>query len=140
MNKGDFRILVVDDEPDWVTTNRKALVRGGYAVDGASGGGEALALAKRAAYHLAFLDINMPDMEGIALIDRLRAIHPGMAVIMLTGYGTAEKNAQARQKGISDFLEKIGPSGDRLLGEEMLALADEAYARAAAAGKGGRKA
>jgi len=136
MNKSDFRILVVDDEPDWVTTNRKALVRGGYTVDGASDAKAALARAAGTAYHLAFLDINMPGMEGIALIEPLRAASPGLAIVMLTGFATPEKNAQARQKGITDFLEKIGPSGDRMLGEEMLALADEVFARAAA--KGGR--
>ncbi|MFH1707862.1 MAG: response regulator [Planctomycetota bacterium] len=135
MNKSEFRILVVDDEPDWVTTNRKALVRGGYTVDGAASPDEALARAKKTVYHMAFLDIDMPGMEGIALIDHLRATSSGLAVVMLTGYATPEKSAQARQKGITDFLEKIGPSGDRMLGEEMLALADEVFARAAA-GKG----
>lgn len=127
MDKSDFRILVVDDEPDWVTINRKALVRGGYTVEGAANAEEAIAKAGETVYHMAFLDINMPGMEGIELIDHLRATNADLAVVMLTGYGTEEKNAGARQKGILDFLEKIGNEGDRMLGEEMLELADSVF-------------
>ena len=127
MQKKDFRILVVDDEPDWVTTNRKVLSRAGFTVTGAGDAAEALKLAGAQKFHLAFLDINMPGMEGIELVDHLRTACPDIAVIMLTGYGTEDKNAAARQKGVMDFLEKIGPSGDRMLGEEMVELAEEGF-------------
>jgi DNA-binding NtrC family response regulator len=127
MEKSDFRILVVDDEEDWVTLNRKVLARKGYTVDGASSGEEAIEKMKAAPYHMAFLDINMPGIEGIELIDELRAVSQDIAVVMLTGFGTEEKSTAARQKGIIDFLEKIGNSGDHILGEEMADLADEVF-------------
>ena len=100
---------------------------GGYTVDGAFSAEDALDKAANTVYNMAFLDINMPGMEGIELIEHLRERCPDVEIVMLTGYGTDDKNAAARQKGIMDFLEKIGPSGDRVLGEEMVDLADEAF-------------
>ena len=131
MEKSDFRILVVDDEEDWVTVNRKILARSGYTVDGATSAEQALEKAEDARYDLAFLDINMPGMEGIELIDHLREKCPDIEIVMLTGYGTADKNSAARQKGIMDFLEKIGPEGDKMLGLEMVELADEVFSKLA---------
>ena len=127
MEKNEFRILVVDDEEDWVTVNKKVLSRRGYHVDGVCNAEEAIGLAKANPCHLAFLDIDMPGMNGIELIDHLREEAPDIEVVMLTGYGTDDKYSAARLKGILDFLEKIGPSGDRVLGEEMAELADEVF-------------
>lgn len=132
MEKRDFRILVVDDEADWVTINSKVLKREGYNVDGANCAEEAIKAAKETAFHLAFLDINMPGMEGIDLIDHLREEQPGIEIVMLTGYGTEEKSSSAHQKGILDFLEKIGDSGDSILADEMVDLADEVFERISA--------
>lgn len=127
MERSDFRILVVDDEEDWVTVNSKVLSRRGYHVEGASDALEAVELVRERPCHLAFLDIDMPGMSGIELIDRLRAHAPDIEIVMLTGYGTEEKHSAARIRGILDFLEKIVCSEDRVLGEEMADLAEEVF-------------
>jgi len=129
MQRNDFRILVVDDERDWVTVNRKALERRGYTVCGASDAEEAVSLVQEHPCHLAFLDVDMPGTDGIELIDMLREHVPDIEVIMLTGYGTADTYSAAKIKGITDFLEKMGSAGDRILSDEMADCADEVFER-----------
>lgn len=136
MKRNDFRILVVDDEKDWVTVNRKALERRGYTVYGASCAQEAVSLVQKHSMHLAFLDVDMPGTDGIELIDMLREHVPDIEVIMLTGYGTADTYSSAKIKGITDFLEKMGPAGDRILGDEMVDCADEVFERQCSADPG----
>ena len=86
-------ILIVDDE----VRLRKALERSfrqeGYQTLAAASGEEALALLKKEKVDLVIADLVMPGMDGISLIRSIRESDPGMKVIILTAYGSAESMA-----------------------------------------------
>ena len=107
-------LLVVDDEPNILTTLSTALRLEGYAVDVA--GGVRIAedkIAKRA-YDLLLLDIALPDGDGIDMLTRLRAARNEIPCIVMSGHGTIDAAVRATRLGALDFLEKP-LSTDRLL-------------------------
>jgi CheY-like chemotaxis protein len=89
------RVLVVDDRNDTLGFVRVALERAGYAVDVALNGEQALDLQRRIAADVLITDIFMPEMDGIEVIDRIKAEYPGTRVIAMSG-GVA---------GMQDYLE-----------------------------------
>jgi len=66
------------------------------------------ALAERA-FGVIIADIVLPEMSGLELLERVRAMQPGARVILMTGYGTAEVRERARDLGAFDYLDKPFP-------------------------------
>jgi len=108
------RLLIVDDEQ----SIRDALVQvfeyEGHDVRGASDGPEALALAAEGRFDVIFLDVKMPGMDGLEVLERLREDDPNVLVVMVSGHGTIDTAVEATRKGAYDFLEKPLDT-DRLL-------------------------
>jgi two-component system nitrogen regulation response regulator NtrX len=108
------RLLIVDDEK----SIRDALVQvfeyEGHEVRGASDGPEALELAAHARPDVIFLDVKMPGMDGLEVLERLREGDPGILVVMISGHGSIDTAVEATRKGAYDFLEKPLDT-DRLL-------------------------
>ena len=69
-------------------------------------GQEGLALIDRDPPDLVFLDIKMPGMDGLEVLERIKARHPEVPVVMVSGHGTAQNAFEARDKGASGFIEK----------------------------------
>lgn len=107
-------VLVLDDEPTILTTLQKALTLEGYAVDVA--GGVAIAEEKlhKRSYDIALFDVSLPDGDGVALLQRLRASSNDLPVVMMSGHATVDAAVRATRLGAIDFLEKP-LSTDRLL-------------------------
>jgi DNA-binding response OmpR family regulator len=121
MTQSQVRILVVDDERNIRNNLGMVLESQGYKVDTASNGDEALALVKGGLYDIAFVDLQMPKMDGLALLRSLRGLRPKMPVIMLTAYGTVSRAVEAMKLGAMDFLEKpFDPRAIELLCQEIL--------------------
>jgi CheY-like chemotaxis protein len=78
-------VLIVDDDPFIREELRDALTAWGYAVVEAANGKEGLAAVGKAAPDLVLTDIMMPEMDGIELILKLRAAHPSLRIIALSG-------------------------------------------------------
>ena len=110
------RILVVDDERNIGATMTMIHEGAGYEVAAAASGPEALALlaAPGEPFDLVYLDIQMPGMDGMEVLERLRAERPELAVVMISGHATVERAVEALKLGAVDFLEK-GFSKARLL-------------------------
>ena len=72
MNDSDYKVLLVDDEPDILDFLKYNLVREGYQIFAATNGREAVNIAKREHPHLIILDIMMPEMDGIETCEELR--------------------------------------------------------------------
>ena len=100
------KILVVDDDKQLVDLFVKYLTKVGYKVHSAFNGKEALDLFKKDKYQLVVTDIEMPEIDGITLIDKIKAVDEYAVVIVITGYGTIERAVKAIKKGAYDFLEK----------------------------------
>jgi len=99
-------ILVVDDEPMMLTLLRTILIRLGHKVLMASSGQEAIELFRRDRPQITILDLNLPDLNGIEVLKQIRGGDPKASVIILTGAGTEALEKQARELGVTDFLQK----------------------------------
>jgi DNA-binding response OmpR family regulator len=99
-------ILVVDDEINLRKSLSLILQREGYQVTTAGDAVEALRFLEAGAFQLAFLDIKMPDVDGITLLTEVREKYPSMPVFILTAHATLETAMQAVRLGANDYLLK----------------------------------
>jgi two-component system nitrogen regulation response regulator NtrX len=100
------RILVIDDEAAIRDSLRMTLEYEGYEFVGAATGQEGLALAERDTPDLVILDVKMPGMDGIEVLDRLRSMNETLPVVVVSGHGTIGTAVEATKKGAFDFIEK----------------------------------
>lgn len=132
------KVLVVDDDPVVARSFDRVLTGKGYAVISARDGVEALQKLKDEKYDVVFTDIRMPGMNGIEVARRIKASQPWLPVVIVTGYGTDENEAQARAAGVAGFLrkplspEEIEGSTEQALHEVHAAPEPRAEAAAAA--------
>jgi len=116
-------ILLVDDDEDIRKTMSLMLRKEGYEAETAATGQEALEKARERAFNLIFLDIRLPDLQGVDLIEPLKEMYPHMAVIMVTGHASVETTIQALNAGASGYIPKpVHP-------EEMLATVRQTLAK-----------
>jgi two-component system nitrogen regulation response regulator NtrX len=99
-------ILVVDDEPGIRQALRQMLEYEGYAVRTAKDGPAALESYTAEPPDLVLLDIKMASMDGLEVLDKLRAHDPDVVVVMISGHGSVETAVEALKRGAFDFLEK----------------------------------
>ena len=98
------RILVIDDEAAIRDSLKMTLEYEGYEYVGAATGQEGLALAEREAPDLVLLDVKMPGMDGIEVLDRLRNMNEQLPIVMVSAHGTPSTAVDAIRKGAVDFL------------------------------------
>lgn len=100
------RVLVVDDEESirWVLS--KALTRQGLHVDVADCGSSARKLLKNHCYDLAMIDIKMPDISGLDLLDEVLSNQPSLFIIMMTAESSMQNAVEAMKRGAYDYITK----------------------------------
>jgi two-component system, NtrC family, nitrogen regulation response regulator NtrX len=108
------RILVIDDESAIRDSLKMTLEYEGYEFLGAATGQEGLALIEREGPDLVLLDVKMPGMDGLEVLDRIRAMNEALPVVVVSGHGTISTAVEATKKGAFDFIEKPFAS-DRVL-------------------------
>ncbi len=100
------KVLIVDDEAVVRNALAKVLNKKGIAISLAASGEEALKLMASQLFDVAFLDIRMPDMDGITLLKEIRSKHPSTVAIMITGYPTIDSAVHCTKLGAVDYLVK----------------------------------
>ncbi len=100
------RILVVDDDPDVLEVLADRLRGLGLQVSTAPSGPAALQLVREEAPGVVLLDLQLPGMDGLAVLEAIRREDPEAAVVMLTAHGTVPRAVEAMKKGAYDFLTK----------------------------------
>src|SRR5256885_10536638 len=108
------RILVIDDEAPIRDSLKMTLEYEGYEFIGAATGQDGLAVVEREAPDLVLLDVKMPGMDGIEVLERLRNMNVSLPVVVVSGHGTISTAVEATKKGAFDFIEKPFAS-DRVL-------------------------
>ncbi|MBK9035154.1 MAG: sigma-54-dependent Fis family transcriptional regulator [Myxococcales bacterium] len=107
-------ILVIDDEPNILTTVKRSLEIEGFAVEVAGSGAVGLGKLGERDVDLVLLDVMMPGESGLDVLPKIRAAHPDVMVVMMSGNATVETAVTATKLGAHDFIEKP-LSGDKLL-------------------------
>jgi DNA-binding NtrC family response regulator len=100
------RVLVVDDEVLIRDTLAEYLTQEGCAVTVCANAEEALARAAERRYDIALCDVQLPDMDGLQVLERMQRLSPETAVLLITAYATVENAVEAFQRGASDYLMK----------------------------------
>ncbi|MGQ9565325.1 MAG: response regulator [Candidatus Bathyarchaeales archaeon] len=100
------RILVVDDDESIRKTLATILNEKGYIVDTAETGKDAIKKSNQKAYHLALIDIRLPDMMGTELLTSMRETKPKMVKIIITGYPSLQTAVDAVNKGADAYVLK----------------------------------
>jgi len=119
------KILVIDDEEGIRNLLDTLLDRKGYDVILADNGQKGLEVFRRARPDVVILDLKMPGMDGLTVLQQIRQLDPRQPVIILTGAGTPEMEQQVMALGVTDFVEKefslhgLGDSLKRLLATPM---------------------
>ncbi|HET6554670.1 MAG TPA: response regulator transcription factor, partial [Dyella sp.] len=101
-----MRALVVEDDDKIASFIIKGLRQNGFAVDHAGDGEEALALARSVGYDVAILDIMLPRLDGLAVLQRLRAERNLVPVLILSARASVEHRVSGLQAGGDDYLAK----------------------------------
>jgi DNA-binding NtrC family response regulator len=100
------RILVVDDEEIVIRSCLRILGNGDYEVDAVQDGWEALKKIDENDYDVLILDIMMPKIDGLEVLQRVKETHPDVDVIMVTGHSQIETAVRSMKLGAFDYLPK----------------------------------
>ncbi|MEW6412971.1 MAG: sigma-54 dependent transcriptional regulator [Candidatus Zixiibacteriota bacterium] len=111
----DLRLLIVDDEQSQRDLLKGFLTKKGFEVHTAESGEAALEQYHKIFAPLALVDLKMPGISGLELLDRLREINPFVQVIVLTAFGSVETAVQAMRSGAFDYLTKPIEDLDELI-------------------------
>ena len=101
-----MRLLVVEDDPAIASFVVKGLKEAGFAVDQAASGGSALEMASRESYDLAIVDLMLPGLDGLALIEELRRRRQSLPVLILSAKRSVDDRVRGLQAGGDDYLTK----------------------------------
>ena len=104
------RVVFIDDEADVCRANRQSLELDGFTVETFGAAGPALAAILADPPGLVVTDVRLPDLDGIALFGRIKAIDPELPVILITGHGDIRMAVSAMRDGAYDFLSKPYPA------------------------------
>ena len=108
-------VLVVDDEKNIQVTLSRALSMAGYGVETAGGGREALEKIAALPVDVVVMDVRMPDLDGLAVLEKARETRPELPVVIMSGHGSIETVRSAFKLGAFDYLEKPITEKDKLL-------------------------
>jgi DNA-binding NtrC family response regulator len=101
------RMLVVDDEPNMLRLLKTILMgKTGYEVTTTNNPLEVSKLLQEESYDLIISDLKMPLVDGMDLIDVIKAVDADLPIIIITAYGTTETAEEAIKKGAYDFITK----------------------------------
>ena len=108
-------VLLVDDERNIQLTLSRALSMEGYSVEVAGGGREALDKIGALPVDVVVMDVRMPDLDGLSVLEKARETRPDLPVVIMSGHGSIETVRSAFKLGASDYLEKPITEKEKLL-------------------------
>ena len=117
----EIRILVVDDEEPFRRLLKKELTRKGFTAETASDGAAALSMIRDGSYDVVLLDIVMPGINGIEVMEMVKTIPRRPEIIVLTGQATVDTAVQSMKHGAYDYLSKPYKT------DELMLLINRAY-------------
>ena len=107
-----IRVLFVDDEEDYVRTMAERMEMRNIGSEVALNGEDALSKLNQELPDVMVLDLRMPGMGGMEVLERVKKQFPSLEVIILTGHGSDKEKAEAKRLGAFDYLRKPVDIGD----------------------------
>ncbi|MDH5805840.1 MAG: response regulator, partial [Gemmatimonadota bacterium] len=102
----EARILVVDDDRAFRVSTAALLAEEGYDVEGAEDATHAAEMLEQQRFDLTLMDVRMPGLDGISLVEALRKRGETVPIMMISGFGTVESAVRALHLGADDFVTK----------------------------------
>jgi DNA-binding NtrC family response regulator len=106
VNPATARILIVDDEQVLRETLAELLEQEGFPVKTADSASAALTLVEQEHFDIVFCDLQLPDQDGVTLLEKILQINPETFVLVLTAYGSLDTAVEAFKRGAHDYLTK----------------------------------
>lgn len=106
VDKKQHTILIVDDEEGILDVTEEYFERKGYEVYTARNGVEAIEVIRQVKIGCCFTDINMPEMDGLELAEKIREIDNTLPIVIMTGYPSLDNTIKTLKNGVVDFLIK----------------------------------
>ena len=116
-----WKILLIDDDREFLDILSERLEFRDLDVTTASSAMDAIALVEKNNYDTVILDLQMPQVDGLQALERLRQVNPSVQVIVLSGHATVAKGVQAMKLGAVDVMEK--PVDIRVLVDKIRTIA-----------------
>ena len=101
-----MKVLLVDDEVELISALAERLNIRGYSTSCATSGDEAIQKVREEEFHVAILDVKMPGMSGIELMDVLHELRPSLQFIFVTGHGSENDYEECSRKGLCETIIK----------------------------------
>ena len=102
----EAKVLLVDDEQDFLETLSNRLEMRGLKVNSVTSGEQAVVQAQDEDYDAIVVDLSMPGIDGLETLKRIKADNPNAEIIMLTGQASIRSGVEAIKLGAGDFLQK----------------------------------
>jgi len=106
MNAKDWKILLVDDEHEFITTLAERLELRGINARVAFDGESALLAVAEDEPQVMILDVLMPGIKGLEVLERVKRTNPGVQVLLLTGHGSTRDGIEGMRLGAFDYMMK----------------------------------
>lgn len=114
-------ILIIDDEESIRDSCTQVLKKAGYRAKAAKDGEEGLKAFKKEFFHVIFLDLKLPGIDGMEVLSRIKEENPETPVIIITGYASIESAVESMKRGAFDYLAKpFSPEELRFLTKKAL--------------------
>jgi two-component system, NtrC family, response regulator AtoC len=105
-NQPSGTVLVLDDERNIVTVLKAILEKRNFQVEGFTDPREALNALRKGGYEAAITDLYMPEIDGMAFLEEVKRLYPGLPVVMITAFGTVDSAVDAIKRGAFDYVTK----------------------------------
>jgi DNA-binding NtrC family response regulator len=106
MNTKDWKILLVDDEHEFITTLAERLELRGINARVVFDGESALLAVAEDEPHVIILDVLMPGIKGLEVLERVKRTNPNVQVLLLTGHGSTRDGIEGMRLGAFDYMMK----------------------------------
>lgn len=114
-------ILIIDDEEAILDSCGQVLKKEGYTVKGSKDGRQGLNFFRKESFHVVFLDLKLPGLDGMEILSRIKEENPETPVIIITGYASIESAVEAMKRGAFDYLAKpLSPEELRITTKKAL--------------------
>lgn len=101
-----LNVIVIDDDPEMLVSFQTIFENTGFNLVTANSGLKALEIARKQEFHIAFIDLFMPEMDGLETLKEMKKLNPELIAVMISGFRNEDMLEKALKAGAYDYLYK----------------------------------